>query len=98
MYPTSLAAARAIVDRYLSPLIEHDRQSDANLLVTLVKFLQNDGNWKTTSYELAIHRQTLVYRLRLITKLIGLSPTSTHGTALLWLALEAGRASKLLPE
>ncbi|ORM72112.1 PucR family transcriptional regulator [Pantoea rwandensis] len=97
VYPTSLSAARAIVDRYLSPLIEHDRHSDANLLVTLVKFLENDGSWKSTSYELHIHRQTLVYRLKLITKLTGLSPTSTAGTALLWLALEAGRSTKLLP-
>lgn len=94
--PHSLADARALVARYLGPLIEHDRLQEACLLATLARFLDNDGNWKATAFDLGIHRQTLVYRLRLIEQLTGLKPTTTNGTARLWLALQAGRTARLL--
>lgn len=94
--PHSLADARALVARYLGPLIEHDRLQDACLLTTLARFLDNDGNWKATAFDLGIHRQTLVYRLKLIAQLTGLKPTTTNGTARLWLALQAGRTARLL--
>ncbi|RQR31480.1 PucR family transcriptional regulator [Burkholderia sp. Bp9143] len=97
MAPKSLAEARALVGRYLGPLIEHDRLHDTSLLATLMKFLENDGNWKATAYDLGIHRQTLVYRLKLVEQLTGLKPTSTNGTARFWIALLAGNNAKLLP-
>jgi purine catabolism regulator len=97
MAPKSLAEARALVGRYLGPLIEHDRLHDGALLATLRKFLENDGNWKATAYDLGIHRQTLVYRLKLVEQLTGLKPTSTNGTARFWIALLAGLNAKLLP-
>lgn len=96
--PRTLAEARGLVGRYLGPLIEHDRRNDIALLRTLATFLANDGSWKATAADLGIHRQTLVYRLRVIEQLTGLKPTSTAGTAAFWLALEAGRAAGILPE
>ncbi|MGU7774244.1 PucR family transcriptional regulator [Burkholderia sp. MR1-5-21] len=97
MAPKSLAEARALVGRYLGPLIEHDRLHDASLLATLTKFLENDGNWKATAFDLGIHRQTLVYRLKLVEQLTGLKPTSTNGIARFWIALLAGNNAKLFP-
>jgi purine catabolism regulator len=98
MAPKSLAEARALVGRYLGPLIEHDRLHDTSLLATLMKFLANDGNWKSTAFDLGIHRQTLVYRLKLVEQLTGLKPTSTNGTARFWIALNAGKNAKLFQE
>ncbi|BDB28634.1 PucR family transcriptional regulator ligand-binding domain-containing protein (plasmid) [Cupriavidus sp. P-10] len=98
MAPKSLAEARALVGRYLGPLIEHDRVHETCLLTTLMRFLTNDGNWKATAFDLGIHRQTLVYRLKLVEQLTGLKPTSTDGTARFWIALTAGRNARLLPE
>ncbi|WP_176046663.1 PucR family transcriptional regulator [Burkholderia sp. BCC1644] len=97
MAPKSLAEARALVGRYLGPLIEHDRLHETALLATLMRFLENDGNWKVTAYDLGIHRQTLVYRLKLVDQLTGLKPTTTNGTARFWIALQAGRNAKLFP-
>ncbi|WP_175856850.1 PucR family transcriptional regulator [Burkholderia anthina] len=97
MAPKSLAEARALVGRYLGPLIEHDRLHDTSLLATLMTFLENDGNWKATAYDLGIHRQTLVYRLKLVEQLTGLKPTTTNGTARFWIALLAGKNAQLLP-
>jgi purine catabolism regulator len=96
--PRSLAEARGLVARYLGPLIDHDRKNDIALVRTLATFLANDRNWKATAAQLGIHRQTLVYRLRVIERLTGLRVGSTSGTAAFWLALEAGRASGLLPD
>ncbi|MBJ9974036.1 PucR family transcriptional regulator [Pseudomonas sp. S75] len=96
MAPKSLAEARALVGRYLGPLIAHDRLQNAALLPTLTAFLRNDGSWKATAFDLGIHRQTLVYRLKLVEQLTGIKPTTTQGIARFWIALEAGRNSDLL--
>ncbi|HMM10395.1 MAG TPA: PucR family transcriptional regulator ligand-binding domain-containing protein [Paracoccus solventivorans] len=94
--PRTVAEARAVVARYLGPLIDYDRSSTLSLLQTLEVFLRNDGSWKATAADLGIHRQTLVYRLRLIEQLTGLKPTSSSGTARFWMALQAGRGAGLL--
>lgn len=96
MAPKSLAEARALVGRYLGPLIEHDLTQGAALLLTLMTFLENDGNWKATASDLGIHRQTLVYRLKLVEQLTGIKPTTTHGIARFWIAIQAGKNTELL--
>lgn len=98
MAPKSLAEARALVGRYLGPLIEHDRVQGAALLATLMAFLHNDGNWKMTAFDLGIHRQTLVYRLKLVEQLTGIKPTTTQGIARFWIAIEAGRHNDLFDQ
>ena len=96
--PRTVAEARAVVARYLGPLIDYDRSSTLSLLQTLEVFLRNDGSWKATAADLGIHRQTLVYRLRLIEQLTGLKPTSSSGTARFWMALQAGAGPDCCPE
>ncbi|CAM3773947.1 Transcriptional activator PmfR [Pseudomonas reidholzensis] len=96
MAPKSLAEARALVGRYLGPLIEHDRTQGAALLPTLMTFLENDGNWKATALDLGVHRQTLVYRLKLVEQLTGIKPTTTSGIARFWIAIQAGKSINLL--
>ena len=95
--PRTVAEARALVARYLGPLVDYDRANPLSLLGTLEAFLDNDGGWKVTAAALGIHRQTLVHRLKVIERLTGLKPTSSSGTARFWLALRAGRAAGILP-
>ncbi|MCY1280663.1 Purine catabolism regulatory protein-like family protein [compost metagenome] len=95
MAPKSLAEARALVGRYLGPLIEHDRTQGAALVPTLMTFLENDGNWKATAFDLGIHRQTLVYRLKLVEQLTGIKPTTTQGITRFWIAIQAGKNTEL---
>nr|WP_287815406.1 helix-turn-helix domain-containing protein [Pseudomonas sp.] len=66
------------------------------MLPTLSTFLSNDGNWKATAFDLGVHRQTLVYRLKLVEQLTGLKPTATQGIARFWIALQAGKNTGLL--
>lgn len=96
MAPKSLSEARALVGRYLGPLIEHDRANGTALLRTLITFLENDGNWKSSAFDLGIHRQTLVYRLKSIEQLSGIKPTTTQGIARFWIAIQAGKNTELL--
>lgn len=97
LLPRSLAEATALTQRFLGPLIEHDRANQGSLALTLATFLDHDGSWKDTAAALHIHRQTLVYRLKAVEQLTGLKPTTTVGTASFWLALQAGRSVGLLP-
>lgn len=96
--PRTVAEARAVIARYLGPLIDYDRSNVLSLLETLAIFLDNDGSWKATAADLGIHRQTLVYRLKVIEQLTGLKPTTSSGTARFWIALQAGRAAGILPD
>lgn len=95
--PRTVAEARAVVARYLGPLIDYDRSNTLSLVQTLDVFLRNDGSWKATAADLRIHRQTLVYRLKVIEQLTGLKPTTSSGTARFWMALQAARNAGLLP-
>jgi len=96
LLPHSLSEARLLVERYLSTLMDYDREHGSLLLKTLMQFLDNNSQYKATCLELNIHRQTLVYRLKLITQLSGLKPSTSEGLARLWLAVQAGRAAGLL--
>lgn len=95
--PRTVAEARAVVARDLGPLIDYDRSSALSLVQTIDIFLRNDANWKATAADLGIHRQTLVYRLKIIEQLTGVKPTTSSGTARFWMALHAGRDAGILP-
>lgn len=95
-FPRSVAESRAVVDRILGRLIEHDRTSSSSLLNTLEVFLNSDRSLLRASQQLNIHRQTLVYRLKTIQQITGLHPASTEGTAQFWFALQTAHRSSLL--
>lgn len=95
LLPRSLEDTRHLVRRVLGPLVEYDRVHDGRLVSSLRTFLANDGGWQRSAEELGVHRQTLVYRLRKAEQLTGLRPTSTRGSAMLWLALQAADRTRL---
>lgn len=54
----------------LTPIIEHDRNNASDLLVTLKHFIENNGSLIKTADALFIHRNTLVYRINTIKKIL----------------------------
>lgn len=97
LIPDTVSEASALATRYLGPILDYDASHRTELTATLAAFLEADRNWKQTAERLHIHRQTLVYRLKTVEQLTGLKPTSTVGTASLWLALQAAQAAGILP-
>lgn len=67
------------IHHYLTALIDHDAESDSSLLETLDAFLQHNQNLAVASRHLFIHRNTLLYRVEKIEKLLAcqLSDPST---------------------
>lgn len=55
----------------LLKLIEADRDNGSSLIATLRAYQQNDCNLVATARELFIHRNTLIYRLGVIRRLLG---------------------------
>ncbi|UOO89715.1 PucR family transcriptional regulator ligand-binding domain-containing protein [Vitreoscilla massiliensis] len=92
--PKTVSQAQAVVQHYLGRLLDYEAQHQLPLLQTLSVFLHQDGNWKTSAAQLNIHRQTLVYRLKLVEELTGIKPTSSHGISVFWLALQAQQSLK----
>lgn len=63
----------------LGPLIGHDSTNGTELVHTLATYLQADRSGTRTADLLVIHRQTLVYRLKMIQRLTDIDPNSTIG-------------------
>src|SRR5699024_8714403 len=61
-------SAQLFIDRHLGPLLKYENKVD--LFATLEVFLNNNGNLKSASEQLFIHRSTLEYRLRRISQLL----------------------------
>jgi hypothetical protein len=64
------------VQETLGDLLQRDRQQIAVLLETLLAYARHGGNVGGASAELAIHRNTLTYRLRQLEQATGLSPNN----------------------
>lgn len=62
--------ATEFINHYLSPLLEHDAESDSSLLETLKVFLDHHQNLAAASRALFIHRNTLLYRIDKIESLL----------------------------
>ncbi|MBU9725011.1 PucR family transcriptional regulator [Diplocloster modestus] len=58
---------------YLHILLEHDENNSSEFIGTLKKFIENNGNLLKTSEALFIHRNTLIYRINSIKKLLNSS-------------------------
>ncbi|KAA9017026.1 PucR family transcriptional regulator [Niallia endozanthoxylica] len=62
-----------IIAAPILPLIEYDEKRDMDLINTFKAYNRNSGNVSQTARELNLHRQSLLYRLRKIESLTGLS-------------------------
>ncbi len=68
---SDLGAIDRFVDEWLSPLIAHDQRHRADLVRTLVSYVECRGSYDATAASLHIHRNTLKYRLRRIIEVSG---------------------------
>ena len=57
----------------LNPLLQYDKASAMDLLQTLITFIRCDGNASETARNLHLNRQSLLYRLKKIESLTGMS-------------------------
>jgi hypothetical protein len=73
MNPANVGPVSAFIQRTLSPLMDYDREHDANLLLTLKQYLDAGGVLQTTADALFLHVNSLKYRLRKISSLLNLS-------------------------
>jgi purine catabolism regulator len=87
--PRTIGEAAAVVDRILGPVLEYDREHNAELLRSLDQFLRANRSWQRAAEALFIHKQTLVYRIKRIEELTGRHLDDTGHVAELWLALQA---------
>jgi len=87
--PRTVAEASALVDRVLGPLLEYDRDHNAELVHSLEHFLQANRSWQRAAEALFVHKQTLVYRMKRVEELTGRRLDATGDVAELWFALQA---------
>ncbi len=66
-----LSLVEAFVREWLAPLIDYDEQKGADLVATLTSYLEYGGNYEATAQALAVHRNTLKYRLQRIRDISG---------------------------
>lgn len=62
---------KSLSDHLLQPLLEYDGQHGGGYLETLESYLKNSGSIKAMADELFIHRNTILYRMTNIKKLLG---------------------------
>ena len=70
-------------DRALKSLLEYDKKKDSSLLETFRCYMQNNHNIAKTAQMLFLHRQTLLYRLKKIESLTGISLSNHEETLFL---------------
>lgn len=87
--PRSVSEARRTVERVLGPLLAYDEEHGTDLARSLAVFLANNRSWTRSTRELAVHKQTLVYRMRRVEELTARRLNDTGDVAELWLTLRA---------
>jgi purine catabolism regulator len=88
LMPRTLSESELVIDQVLGTLIEHDKENRLQLVATLRAFLVLNRSWKQTAESLAMHQQTLLYRIRKVEELTGRRLNRTADVAILWQALE----------
>ncbi|MGB1288438.1 MAG: PucR family transcriptional regulator, partial [Aggregatilineales bacterium] len=81
----------------LLPLVEHDERKQSDLVRTLNGFFEANGNLAKAANDLAVHRNTLVYRLDRISELTGLDLAEADNRLILHLALKIQRVLATMP-
>lgn len=85
--PRTPDEAKAFVRRILQPVLDRPDTESAELLETLLLFLENGRSWQRTAEATHLHRQTVLYRIRKVERLTGLDVSDTADLATLWVAL-----------
>jgi purine catabolism regulator len=76
-------------------LREHDAERGTAYATTIRVWLELDRSWQRAAAALAIHKQTLGYRLRRIEELSGRGLTSTEDLTIWWLGVRSDQLLRL---
>lgn len=79
---------KEIIVSAIEPLIQYDQQRNMDLIGTFSTYNECHGNVSQTARLLNLHRQSLLYRLRKIETLTGLSLIDTDDLFLLDLSIK----------
>src|SRR5690606_28663505 len=79
---------KEVIMANIAHLVEYDRQRNMDLIETLRAYNHNHGNVSQTARALNLHRQSLLYRLRKIESLTGLSLIDPDDVFLLDLSIK----------
>lgn len=91
-------SARATLhDAVLAPLVAYDSDRRSELMRTLDVFLSHNGSWHAAAAELAVHVNTIRYRLTRIEELTGRSLDSMADRVDFFVALRTRRAAPRSP-
>lgn len=93
----NLDTMRRFCAETLGPLVEHDERKQGDLIRTLSGYFDANGNLAKAAADLAVHRNTLVYRLERIAELTGLNLDDPDNRLILNLALKVQRVLATLP-
>ena len=80
---STLEEIKRYASETLAPLTKHDAESSASLTATLMEFIKNNYNASETARRLHLNRQSLLYRLKKIEQLSGMSLNSHRDLFLL---------------
>lgn len=93
--PSDRDAAGEATRETVAMLREHDAERGTAYVDTMRVWLEVDRSWQRAATVLAIHKQTLGYRLRRIEELTGRGLTSTADLTAWWLGVRADRLLQL---
>lgn len=79
---------KEVIMSTIEPLVQYDEQRNMDLIGTLSSYNQFHGNVSQTARSLNLHRQSLLYRLRKIESLTGLSLIDSDDLFLLDLSIK----------
>lgn len=89
--PRTVAEGDVIVRQLLGPIIDYDDANGAQLVDSLRVFFEANRSWQEGARRLGVHKQTLVYRMRKVEDLTGVSLRDFGGQAELYFALRTWR-------
>jgi PucR family transcriptional regulator, purine catabolism regulatory protein len=90
---------KEVIMSTIEPLVQYDEQRNMNLIGTFIEYNRHHGNVSQTARALTLHRQSLLYRLRKIESLTGLSLVDPDDLFLLDLSIKIwkiGMAEKVV--
>jgi purine catabolism regulator len=93
--PGERAAAVQSSRETLGLLREHDAERGTSYATTIRVWLELDRSWQRAAAALAIHKQTLGYRLRRIEELSGRGLTTTEDLTTWWLGVRSDQLLRL---
>ena len=80
--------AHVFYRRHLGPLLDYDREQNAELMQTLLMYFACSGNLARTAETLHVHRNTLLYRLTRISQICGVDLEDPETRLCLWISVK----------